>query len=62
MELVGARLGGGIDDGAGGAAELGVVVAGLDLEFLKSIGRRHHDVVGLIEQVGEIGVVVDAVE
>ena len=38
MELVGARLGDGIDDGAGVAAELGGEVVGLDAELFEGVG------------------------
>ena len=59
VELVGARLGDGVDDAAAGAAELGVVVRGLDGDLLDGVGvgdlealAGHRDVVvlGAVDQ------------
>src|SRR5262249_39104276 len=38
VELVGAALDGGVDDGTGCAAELGAVIVGLDFELLQRVG------------------------
>ncbi len=62
MELVGARLDDGVDDGAVAPAEFRAVGVGLDFEFLQSFNRGLDDEVGFVEQVGEVGIVVDAVE
>ena len=51
VEAVGARLGHRVDDGAGGAAELGVVLADQDLRFLHALDRHAHLAAVVLAQV-----------
>ena len=62
VESIGAGLDDGIHDGAVAAAELGTVGVGLDLEFTNGVDGGLDDVSTAIEDVAEIGVVVDAIE
>src|ERR1700682_1534135 len=62
MELVGAGLNGGMENGGAGAAEFSTEIRGLHLEFLNSINRRKDDEVRTIEEVHGVGIVVDTVE
>ena len=62
MDVVGSGLDAGVDDGAGGMAELRGIVAGLELELGQGIGRRVDDVAGAVGEVHHVGVVVHAVE
>ena len=62
MELVGAGLDGGVDDSAIAAAKLSAVGVSLNLEFLQRLYGRLNDVIGLVQQIREIGIVVHAVQ
>ena len=62
MQLIGARLNDGIHDGAIAATELSAVCVGLHLKLCNCIYGRLNHVRGFVEQVAEIGIVVNAVE
>ena len=62
MNLIGAALGGGVDDGAGGAAILGAVVAGLHAELADRVRRQLHHLVGKALVAGAVGVVIHAID
>ncbi len=62
VELVRAGFDGGIENGSGGAADFGAVVAGLYFEFLNGIYWRADGVGGAVQEIDEIGVVVYAIE
>ena len=62
MKLIGARFYGGIDDRAVAAAELRTVGVGLNFELFQSFHGRLNHVVGFIEQIGEIGIVINTIE
>jgi len=62
VELVGAGLDHGVDDGAGASAEFGRVPVGLDLEFLERIHRRLHDLHVHAAIGAGIGDLIDAVQ
>ena len=58
VKLVGAALGDGVDDSAGGAAVFGGVDAGVDLELLYRDLRRGIALSGAAALLGEVGLVV----
>ncbi len=62
VELVGAAVDGDVDDGAGGAAELGGVVVGLHAELVDGVRRGRDGLVGEALVRGAVGVVVHTVE
>ena len=62
VDSIGAGFDAGVDDRAGGVAELRAVGSGLDLELSESVRWRPDDVAGAVEEVDDVGVVVDAVE
>ena len=62
MKLVGAGLDGGIDDGAVAAPEFRAISVGLDLEFFQRFHRRLNHIVGLIQQIRQIGIVVHSIQ
>ena len=62
MNLIGTGFDGGVDDSAGGVAELRTVAARLDLELGERIRRRTDAETGAVQKVDGIRVVVYAVE
>ena len=62
VDLVGTGFEAGVEDGTGGVAELGAVVAGVDLELGEGVRRGPDDVAGAVEEVDDVDVVVDAIE
>ena len=60
--LVGARLDAGAEHGAGGVAELGAVVGGVDLELRQRVRWRLDVVAGAVHEVVDVHVVVHAVQ
>ena len=62
VDLICARLDDGIHDGAVAAAKFRAVGIGLDLELGDGVHRRLHHVGSPVEDVAQVGVVVDAVE
>ncbi len=62
MEAVGSALRGDVDGGAGGAAVLGALVVGDDLELRDGVGRDGDDLVVESLVALAVGVVVEAVE
>ena len=61
VKLVGSGLNACIENRPVSAAELRTVGVGLHLEFLQRIHRRLNDVTRVVEEISEIGIVVDAV-
>ena len=62
VDIVGARLDRDVHDSASGASVLGVVSVGQDLHLADRFDRGAHDVGGLIDEVDDVDVVVDAVQ
>ncbi len=62
MEFVAARFQRGVYHRSVSPAQLRRVGVRLHLELFESVHRRHHHVVGLVQQIRQIGIIVDAVE
>ena len=62
VEMVGAGLNGGIQNGSGGPSELGAKAIGLNLEFLDGVDRRADHKMRAVEEVDELNVIVNAVK
>ena len=62
MQLVGPGLNSGIDDGAVAPPELGAIGIRLHLEFFQRLDRGLNYIIRLIEQVGQVRVVIYAIE
>src|SRR5207249_9649857 len=62
VEMVGAGLNGGIQNGSGGPSELGAKAIGLNLEFLDGVDRRADHKMRAVEEVDQLNVIVNAVK
>ena len=62
VHIIGAGFDGGVDDRSVSAAKFRAVRIGLDFEFLDGVHRGLDHVVGFIQQVGKVGIVIDAVQ
>src|SRR5262249_33867378 len=62
VELIGAGLDAGVENGAISPSELRAVGIGLHLEFLQSIHGRLNNVTGVVQQIRQIRVIVDAIQ
>src|ERR1019366_6661714 len=62
VETIGAGLDHGVNDRAVAAAELSAVSVTFNLELLQGIGRGLDHKVGFVQEVRQVGVIVDAVE
>ena len=62
MEIVGAGLDRGIENGGTGASEFRAEVRSLDLEFLHSIDRRKNHIVCAVQEIYGVRIVVDPIE
>src|ERR1700740_1761650 len=60
--MVRARLDAGVSNRAGGVAKFCAEVAGLDAELSKSIRRGPHDEAGTIEEINQVGIVIDTIQ
>ena len=61
MNLVGAGLDRGVENGARGTAQLGTEVRSLDLKFRDRVGRRKDNKVCSVQEIHVVGIVVDAI-
>ena len=62
VKLVGSRFDAGVENRPVSSAELCAVGVRLHFEFLQGVHGRLNDVTGVIQKIGEVGIVVDAVQ